>query len=80
MLTCPFCRNPVSPDQAGVYRLVTGWVEARRGGGANQIRLASAPKAFAHKFCIDRAVRGFGPKQSERCFPRRRDDRCDGCG
>lgn len=58
LLECPFCGQRVDPNQKGVYRKVTGWVQVRAGGGGNAVRLPSPPQAFAHRFCVDRAARG----------------------
>lgn len=57
LLTCYFCPLPVNPEQAGTFKLITGWVETRRGGGAHAIRMGSPPQAFAHKHCINSAMR-----------------------
>jgi hypothetical protein len=55
---CAVCRDPLAyPHEPGTYRLVTGWVELRDGGGGHAIRLPEPPVAFAHHKCIEDAVK-----------------------
>lgn len=49
---CRFCGKPVNPAETGVFRLVKGWVEQRRAGGANALHDEESLEAWAHGFCF----------------------------
>lgn len=49
---CWFCQEDVD-DRA--CRMVIGWEEPRRAGGANKIMLRQATGDMAHKTCVEAA-------------------------
>ena len=50
---CHFCGDPVDPNQIGVYKRVTGWVENRKSGGAHAVALPSPPTGYACRICME---------------------------
>jgi hypothetical protein len=46
---CEVCGYPVSPDDKGVARRVTGWVK----NGSTTIHKKGPATAFAHWVCLD---------------------------
>jgi len=52
LYTCEFCGNEVRPEHPGTWRLITGWVQSRKQGGANAVRYPSAPQAYACELCM----------------------------
>lgn len=51
-VACEFCGKPVDLSAPGFFRRVTGWIEQRKGGGANQVKLATAADGIAHAYCV----------------------------
>ena len=66
---CPFCEEPVDPNEEGVYWHVSGWAPFRpSGGGFNSISLRSDPTGFAHPLCIRRETKKAVLPQTETLF------------
>jgi len=55
---CALCGRAVDPEAIGVYQWTAGWVQRREGGGGHGISLAKREPRWAHRDCVERAVRG----------------------
>lgn len=61
---CHFCGKRVSPSAKDVALLVTGWIERRKAGGANAVRLPGPAQALAHQYCLDREAERDASRQA----------------
>lgn len=60
---CDICKRTIDPQARNIFRLVTGWVQKRAGGGTNTVRLPSEHDIWAHKTCVDLAASGISSQQ-----------------
>jgi hypothetical protein len=51
--TCERCGVQVSPTAPGTFQFASGWLEARKGGGAHAIALAVREQRFMCSPCVD---------------------------
>jgi hypothetical protein len=54
VVRCDGCGEEVDPRAAGTFREVTGWVQARKGGGAHAIKGQKPTGRFACRWCAER--------------------------
>lgn len=52
LFSCQECGEEVNPKAQGTWRLVTGWVENRKGGGAHAIALPSPAQGYMCNACM----------------------------
>lgn len=64
---CEFCHLELDVRQTGTHQWTAGWVMQREGGGGHGISLAERAPRWAHRYCVERAVRGF--TQQQNLFP-----------
>ena len=55
---CPFCFNPVNPEDPYSWQKVTGWERRRAQGGTNAIALRAPLQEWAHPACVSLAKDG----------------------
>ena len=60
---CVHCGDELNPEAPGTWREVTGWVQARKGGGAHAIHDPKPTGRYACRFCIDLIRKGIGLDQ-----------------
>jgi hypothetical protein len=60
---CELCGNELSIKETGVHQWTAGWVLQRAGGGGHGISLPERSNRWAHRYCVENAVRG-GQQQS----------------
>lgn len=53
LFVCDVCGCAVNPEQVGVWRRVTGWVQNRRSGGANHIALPQPEPGLMCNACME---------------------------
>jgi len=58
LVACALCGEPVNPESVGVYQRTSGWVQRREGGGGHGVSLPEREAKWAHRHCVERAVRG----------------------
>jgi hypothetical protein len=54
---CAFCNRDLDTREAGVHQWTAGWVMNRSGGGGHGISLPERDNRWAHRHCVERAVR-----------------------
>lgn len=52
-MICALCDQPIHGGALGHYRMVVGWEQIRRGGGANKIARREETGDWAHRGCVD---------------------------
>lgn len=62
-VACLHCGEFIDPNEAGSWRQVTAWVQARKGGGANQAKDQQPTGVYACRWCIDIIRKGVNPGQ-----------------
>jgi len=55
---CEFCRLELDTQADGVHQWTAGWVKNRGGGGGHGISLPQREPRWAHRQCVERAVKG----------------------
>ncbi len=55
---CEFCGHELDVRAAGSHQWTSGWVMVREGGGGHGISLPKRENRWAHKTCVERAVKG----------------------
>ena len=55
---CDLCPDFLDVRSNGVYQYTSGWVMNREGGGGHGISLPERAPRWAHRLCVERAVRG----------------------
>ena len=55
---CEFCSFELDIRLAGVHQWTSGWVMQREDGGGHGISLPKREHRFAHRQCVERAVKG----------------------
>jgi hypothetical protein len=61
--SCELCGEVVDTNAAGVHQWAAGWIQNRRGGGANGLRLAERSPRWACRGCVDRVSIGVSVNQ-----------------
>lgn len=61
---CTYCAVTIDSNARGVFQRASGWLENRKGGGANTIAIPIRTDAWACNECIDRLRHGIAPAQS----------------
>jgi hypothetical protein len=64
--TCAFCNRDLDTREAGVHQWTAGWVMNRMGGGGHGVSLPQRENKWAHRHCVERAIKG--QAQQERLF------------
>lgn len=59
---CQFCQKPLDPKMTGTMIRVTGWISSSRTG---VVRGAGPAIGYAHKVCLDLALKGGGRSDSQ---------------
>ena len=57
-VSCEFCRVALDVRDRGVYQHTAGWVMNRSGGGGHGVSLPERQNRWAHRFCVEQAVKG----------------------
>jgi hypothetical protein len=52
------CGHDLDTREAGVFQWTSGWVMNRQGGGGHGISLPERQARWAHRHCVERAVKG----------------------
>jgi hypothetical protein len=55
---CTLCQRDLDTGEPGVYQWTSGWVMRREGGGGHGVSLPERANKWAHRSCVERAVRG----------------------
>jgi hypothetical protein len=55
---CAFCNRDLDTREPGVHQWTAGWVMNREGGGGHGISLPQRDNKWAHRHCVERAVKG----------------------
>ena len=55
---CEFCNSDLDTRAAGVHQWTAGWVMQRAGGGGHGISLPERSNRWAHRYCVENAIRG----------------------
>ena len=55
---CDFCQHDLDTREPGVHQWTSGWVMNRTGGGGHGISLPIRENKWAHRWCVERAVKG----------------------
>lgn len=61
---CEFCGNELNTQAEGVHQWTAGWVMQRAGGGGHGISLPERSNRWAHRHCVENAIRGTAQQQS----------------
>jgi hypothetical protein len=64
-VACVHCGDLIDPSEAGNWREVRAWVQARKGGGAHQARDQQPTGRYSCRWCIDKIRAGISPGQGE---------------
>jgi hypothetical protein len=62
--TCEFCGSELNTQADGIHQWTAGWVMQRAGGGGHGISLPERSNRWAHRQCVENAVRGGVQQQS----------------
>jgi len=57
-MACEFCRQELDVRDSGVYQHTAGWVMNRQGGGGHGVSLPQRANRWAHRWCVEREVKG----------------------
>lgn len=57
-MRCEFCATDLDVRSNGVYQFTSGWVMNRDGGGGHGVSLPQRANRYAHRTCVEKAVRG----------------------
>ena len=55
---CEFCNEAVDAREEGVHQWTSGWVMQRGGGGGHGISLPERADRWAHRYCVEREIKG----------------------
>lgn len=61
---CEFCGDELNTQSEGVHQWTAGWVMQRAGGGGHGISLPERSNRWAHRHCVENAIRGYAQQQS----------------
>jgi hypothetical protein len=61
---CELCSTELNTQADGVHQWTAGWVMQRAGGGGHGISLPERSNRWAHRHCVENAVRGVTQQQS----------------
>lgn len=62
--TCEFCGADLDVTESGVHQWVAGWVMNRAAGGGHGISLPERANRWAHRHCVELAIRGLTKQAS----------------
>ncbi|MBT1509480.1 hypothetical protein KIP88_03100 [Bradyrhizobium sp. SRL28] len=62
--SCEFCGNELNTQSDGIHQWTAGWVMQRAGGGGHGISLPERSNRWAHRLCVENAIRGGTQQQS----------------
>lgn len=62
--SCEFCGNELNTQAEGIHQWTSGWVMQRAGGGGHGISLPERSNRWAHRYCVENAIRGTAQQAS----------------
>jgi len=64
---CTYCGHELDTRAEGTHQWTSGWVMQRQGGGGHGVSLPRRHNYWAHRQCVERAIKG-GPTQATMLF------------